>query len=85
MSEALRPLRLLVRRESKKFRLSSFCLICHSLTFKEYIFVYMDTNEILSKLAYLEKLEREFKEAHSNLSPSDIFDFYKKNNWPIVA
>ncbi|MBR4559098.1 MAG: hypothetical protein IKO21_05980 [Fibrobacter sp.] len=45
----------------------------------------MDTNEILSKLAYLEKLEREFKEAHSNLSPSDIFDFYKKNNWPIVA
>lgn len=45
----------------------------------------MDTNEILSKLAYLEKLEREFKEAHSNLSPSDIFDFYKKNNWPIVT
>ncbi|SHK89050.1 hypothetical protein [Fibrobacter sp. UWH4] len=45
----------------------------------------MDTIEILSKLAYLEKLEREFKEAHSNLSPSDIFDFYKKNNWPIVT
>ena len=45
----------------------------------------MDTNEILSKLAYLEKLEREFKETHPNLSFSDVFDIYRKNDWPIVT
>ena len=62
-----------------------FCCICHSLTFNDYIFVYMDTNEILKKLDNLLGLEQKFKESHPNWSYSDILEFRKANGWPIVT
>lgn len=61
-----------------------FCCICHSLTFNDYRFVYMDTNEILKKLDNLLGLEQKFKESHPNWSYSDILEFRKANGWPIV-